>query len=175
MSPLKLKWYDVYPLLLDSPLVENLKPITNINGLWFEVSLFFFFLSFNFLASWAWTKRVIQSQNIFWLKFDAFASVITHLIIVILIMYKKQLLYEDTLKSILSSRGQGLLCYFLLLYGGGSDFRTTYADQDSICGYLSGDYVCRSAPFSHFYYLNYVITFLLLLTLENPNYYFILY
>lgn len=42
---------------------------------------------------------------------------------------------------------KGCCATFFSSMGGGSDLGTTSADQDSICGYLSGDYVCRSAPF----------------------------
>ncbi|CAH8271602.1 unnamed protein product [Arabidopsis lyrata] len=38
---------------------------------------------------------------------------------------------------------KGCCATFFSSMGGGSDLGTTSADQDSICGYLSGDYVCR--------------------------------
>ncbi|XP_020875824.1 uncharacterized protein LOC110227061 [Arabidopsis lyrata subsp. lyrata] len=40
---------------------------------------------------------------------------------------------------------KGCCATFFSSMGGGSDLGTTSADQDSICGYLSGDYVCRES------------------------------
>ena len=89
MPPLELKWYDVFLYAFRSS--SSWKLETNSKHWRIMIRSFTLFSpsSFRFLASWAWTKGVIGSQNIFWFKFDAFASVITHLIILILITYRK--------------------------------------------------------------------------------------